>query len=79
MGNLKIFPNMDSEEFLAYYEKCRLMIGNSSAGIREAPSFKLPVINIGTRQNGRLRAGNVIDVDYEWKRLLVNAIKVAFG
>ena len=40
------------------------MIRNSSAGIREAPSFNLPVINIGSRQNGRLRAKNVIDVPH---------------
>ena len=38
------------------------MIGNSSAAIREAPSFGTPAINKGTRQNGRLRALNVIDV-----------------
>jgi UDP-hydrolysing UDP-N-acetyl-D-glucosamine 2-epimerase len=37
------------------------MLGNSSSGIIEAPSFALPVVNIGTRQRGRLRAANVID------------------
>ena len=46
-----------------------LMIGNSSAGIREAPSFKRPVINIGTRQNGRLRGDNVIDVDHNVNKI----------
>jgi UDP-hydrolysing UDP-N-acetyl-D-glucosamine 2-epimerase len=38
-----------------------LMVGNSSSGIWEAPSFRLPVVNIGERQRGRLRAANVID------------------
>lgn len=38
-----------------------LMIGNSSSGILEAPSFKLPVVNIGTRQQGRVKSRNVID------------------
>jgi UDP-hydrolysing UDP-N-acetyl-D-glucosamine 2-epimerase len=38
-----------------------VMVGNSSSGIIEAPSFALPVVNIGTRQRGRLRAANVID------------------
>jgi UDP-N-acetylglucosamine 2-epimerase len=38
------------------------MVGNSSSGIIEAPSFGLPVINVGTRQTGRERAANVIDV-----------------
>ena len=44
---------------------------NSSAGIREAPSFELPVINIGTRQNGRLRASNVIDVDHSYDEIIM--------
>jgi UDP-N-acetylglucosamine 2-epimerase len=38
------------------------MVGNSSSGILEAPSFALPVVNVGTRQGGRLRAGEVVDV-----------------
>ena len=42
--------------------KCKFMIGNSSSGIREAEIYKIPVINIGTRQNGRERNINVIDV-----------------
>ena len=37
------------------------MIGNSSSGIWEAPSFELPVVNVGNRQRGRMRAQNVID------------------
>ena len=41
-----------------------ILIGNSSSGIHEAASFGVPVINIGTRQDGRLKAKNVINVDY---------------
>lgn len=41
------------------------MIGNSSSGLIEAPSFALPVVNIGDRQRGRLRAANVIDVGHD--------------
>jgi len=40
------------------------MVGNSSSGIVEAPSQGLPVVNIGTRQEGRVRGENVIDVGY---------------
>jgi GDP/UDP-N,N'-diacetylbacillosamine 2-epimerase (hydrolysing) len=40
------------------------MVGNSSSGLIEAPSFGLPVVNIGNRQRGRLRGANVIDVGY---------------
>ena len=38
------------------------MVGNSSSGLTEAPSFRLPVVNVGDRQQGRVRAQNVIDV-----------------
>jgi UDP-N-acetylglucosamine 2-epimerase len=39
------------------------MVGNSSSGINEAPSLRLPVVNIGPRQQGRMRAANVVDVE----------------
>jgi UDP-hydrolysing UDP-N-acetyl-D-glucosamine 2-epimerase len=48
----------------AYFSMMRIaaaMIGNSSSGLLEAPSFELPVVNVGTRQDGRVRAVNVID------------------
>jgi len=41
----------------------QFMIGNSSSGLWEAPSFELPCVNVGGRQDGRLRTSNVIDVD----------------
>ena len=40
-------------------------VGNSSSGIKETPAFGCPAVNIGSRQSGRLRAENVIDVDYD--------------
>jgi len=52
------------------------MVGNSSSGIIEAASFHLPVVNIGTRQLGRQRVSNVIDVAYDVKKI-ENAIKKA--
>jgi UDP-N-acetylglucosamine 2-epimerase (non-hydrolysing)/GDP/UDP-N,N'-diacetylbacillosamine 2-epimerase (hydrolysing) len=51
----------------AYFSMMHLasvMVGNSSSGIVEAASFELPVVNIGTRQNGRTRSRNVIDTGY---------------
>jgi len=44
------------------YAKC--VIGNSSSGIIEAPFLKVPTINIGNRQKGRIRAKSIIDTDY---------------
>lgn len=49
-------------DYYAVLAASRAMVGNSSSAIIEAPSFKLPVVNIGSRQDGRVRAPNVIDV-----------------
>jgi UDP-N-acetylglucosamine 2-epimerase (non-hydrolysing)/GDP/UDP-N,N'-diacetylbacillosamine 2-epimerase (hydrolysing) len=49
-------------------------VGNSSAGIKETPAFGCPTVNIGSRQQGRLRANNVIDVPYETEAIVM-AIK----
>ena len=67
---------MKSSDFLSLMNCADLMIGNSSAAIREAPSFSLPAINIGSRQNGRLRAINVIDTDFNHNQI-VHAINKA--
>lgn len=53
-----------------------LMVGNSSSGLIEAPSFELPVVNIGDRQRGRVRGKNVIDVpECKKNQLLILYIK----
>lgn len=54
--------NLGTQAYFSLMAIAAAMVGNSSSGIIEAPSFKLPVVNIGTRQDGRLRAANVIDV-----------------
>ena len=61
---LKIFPTMGSKKYLELLGISTVVVGNSSSGIIEAPSFKKPVVNIGSRQEGRLKAKNVIDVDF---------------
>ena len=63
-SRFKMFPNMKSEDFASLMKSSKFMIGNSSAGLREAPTFSLPAINIGSRQKGRLRAKNVVDVEH---------------
>ena len=52
-----------------------VMVGNSSSGIIEAPSFRLPAVNIGTRQVNRVRACNVIDVGYDRKDIIAGIRK----
>lgn len=71
---IKLFKNLSQTEYLSLLNIAHVMIGNSSSGIIEAASFKLPVINIGTRQAGRLRACNVLDVEYN-KEEIIEAVK----
>src|SRR3989338_3882182 len=73
---IKIFKNIPRADYIGLLNVASLMIGNSSSGIIEAPSFGLPVVNIGTRQAGRERAKNIIDVDYK-KEDIKKAIKKA--
>jgi len=70
---LHAFKNMPHEEYLSIMKSVDLMLGNSSSGIIEAPSFKIPVINIGSRQQGRQRSANILDVPPE-KNSIINAI-----
>jgi len=57
-----LFNSLGQLRYLSLLRNASLMIGNSSSGIIEAQSFELPVVNIGDRQKGRIRAANVIDV-----------------
>jgi UDP-N-acetylglucosamine 2-epimerase (hydrolysing) len=60
----RIFPSLRFEYFLTLLKKAQFIIGNSSAGIREAPYYGLPIINIGTRQQNRALHADIINVDY---------------
>jgi UDP-hydrolysing UDP-N-acetyl-D-glucosamine 2-epimerase len=62
--NLHFFKNMEGEDFLRLLVNAKILIGNSSVGIRECAYLGVPVINIGTRQNKRERGQNIIDVNY---------------
>jgi UDP-N-acetylglucosamine 2-epimerase (non-hydrolysing)/GDP/UDP-N,N'-diacetylbacillosamine 2-epimerase (hydrolysing) len=58
----KWFPHLGHRRYLSCLEHFAVMVGNSSSGLTEAPSFRMPVVNIGDRQQGRVRAKNIIDV-----------------
>jgi len=55
-------PNFGFPDYWDAMRLCTAMVGNSSSGIIEAPTFGIPVVNIGTRQDGRIHAENVISV-----------------
>ncbi|WP_276203393.1 UDP-N-acetylglucosamine 2-epimerase [Flavobacterium sp. KMS] len=60
----RIFPSLRFEYFLALLKNSQFIIGNSSAGIREAPYYGIPIINIGTRQQNRAVHADIINIDY---------------
>jgi len=58
----RLIANLGTPRYLGCLRHLDLLVGNSSSGLVEAPSFALPVVNVGTRQRGRIRTPNVIDV-----------------
>jgi UDP-hydrolysing UDP-N-acetyl-D-glucosamine 2-epimerase len=62
-SNVRLLRNLGTQCYFSLMQIASAMVGNSSSGIIEAASFGLPVVNIGIRQSGRPRSGNVIDVD----------------
>jgi UDP-N-acetylglucosamine 2-epimerase (hydrolysing) len=60
----RVFPSLRFEYFLTLLKNSQFIIGNSSAGIREAPYYGVPIINIGTRQQNRAVHADIINVDY---------------
>ena len=69
-----LFDNLPREEYLTLLKNTKCIIGNSSSGVLESPTFRIPCINVGNRQFGRLRAKNIIDV----KKITYNNLKKAF-
>ena len=61
----KAVVNFGQAGYFGMMAHAAAMVGNSSSGIIESGSFELPVVNIGTRQRGRVRGVNVVDVDYD--------------
>lgn len=63
------FRNLPREDFLGVMAIADVMVGNSSSGIIEAPSFGLPVVDVGPRQEGRERADNTLSVPHEMEAI----------
>jgi len=71
-----VYKSLGRLRYLSAMKICDCVIGNSSSGLIEAPSFKKPTVNIGTRQDGRVRGENVIDCIAERSSIL-DAIEYA--
>lgn len=72
--NITFFKNMEPTDFLRLLYSSKCLVGNSSVGIRECSYLGVPVVNIGTRQAGRERGANAIDVGYS-KDEIIDAIR----
>lgn len=62
VGNIRLIPSMRFFYYLTALKNAELVLGNSSSGVREAPFFGIPSVNIGTRQNRRTNVDSVISV-----------------
>lgn len=75
---IKCFASLGQKNYLSAMKYCAAVVGNSSSGIIEAPFFKVPTINVGDRQKGRLRAPSIIDVREDAEEI-AKAVKKALS
>lgn len=74
--NVRVYDSLGVKRYLSVMKYSKMVIGNSSSGILETPSFHIPTVNIGDRQRGRIRAQSVIDCLPE-KESIITAMKQA--
>lgn len=70
----KLYPSLRFEYFLTLLKNARFIIGNSSAGVREAPYYNVPTIDVGNRQNRRAKGPSIYNVPFD-KDLLLRTIR----
>ncbi|RJQ36770.1 UDP-N-acetylglucosamine 2-epimerase (hydrolyzing) [Candidatus Parcubacteria bacterium] len=63
--HIRFVIDINPRDFVSLLRNAAALVGNSSSGIKEASFFGVPVVNVGTRQQGRLRGENVVDVGYD--------------
>lgn len=69
-GEFHCFSNLKREDYLGLLRNCQAIVGNSSSGLLEAPTYKTAAVNIGRRQEGRVRGINVIDTTFNSDAIL---------
>ena len=75
-SNIQSYSSLPFNKYINLLKNCSVLVGNSSSGIMEAPFLHKPSVNIGARQNGRLKSTSIINVDYN-KNSIKKAIKKA--
>jgi GDP/UDP-N,N'-diacetylbacillosamine 2-epimerase (hydrolysing) len=78
-SGLSWYPSLSTDEFVNIYRNIWAIVGNSSSGIHESVTFGIPAVNIGTRQQDRERADNVIDVSYKKSDIKFGIKKALFN
>ncbi len=77
-SDMQVMSNVPRQDYVGLMKYADVLVGNSSSGILEAPSFGLPAVNIGRRQYGRLQGINVINVEHDMEKIK-KAIELAFS
>lgn len=77
-GNIKLFDSLGMRRYMSALKYAKFVVGNSSSGIIEVPSFHIPTINIGDRQKGRIQAKTVINCEPE-KNSIIKAMSKAMS
>jgi GDP/UDP-N,N'-diacetylbacillosamine 2-epimerase (hydrolysing) len=77
-GDYFVFANLRREEYLGLMTQAACMIGNSSSGLLEAPTFELPAVNLGRRQHRRMQGRNVINAPFE-EQAIIAALRQALS
>lgn len=74
--DIRLFRNLPRQDYVGLMKLANVIVGNSSSGIMESPTFGTPCVNIGRRQNGRAQSCNVINVGYS-RHEITKAIREA--
>lgn len=79
LSNAQFIINLNPEVFVNLALSAKVIVGNSSFGVREASYIGLPAINIGERQKGRVRGPNIVDIGILQNSILIDATEQAIG
>jgi len=74
----RAFASLGQLRYLSALQFVKAVVGNSSSGIIEVPHFKIPTVNIGDRQKGRIKAASIVDTETN-ARAIINGMKKAFS
>ena len=78
ISNLHVYTSLGIRRYLSLMKFAEFVLGNSSSGIIETPAFRVPTVNIGNRQKGRLQSESIINCDPDMDSI-ISAVKKALS